>query len=423
MNRFLRTLAVAALAACPIFAFAAEDSSKPHLQDGDMVAIIGDSITEQKIYSVDMEDYLLMCKPAAVGRVMQFGWSGETAEGFKNRMANDCFRYKPTVATTCYGMNDGRYKAQTPENAKWYEENQRAIVKAMKKAGVRFIVVGSPGCVDVQTFHFFGQTAKVYNPTLADERDISKKVAEEEHVAFADVYDPLYDVMTKAEAKYGPKYNVCGGDGVHPNQNGHLVMAYAFLKALGCDGNIGTIKVDLAANKAEASDGHKVLSDKDGVVEVESTRYPYCFYGDPASPSSTRGILEFLPFNEDLNRFTLIVTGASGKMKVTWGKETKTFEAEQLAKGINLAAEFLDNPFSEPFMKVHEAVHKQQNFETPMIKTWVHSLSGFRNDMPEDVGKYEAILGDMNGKDETLFAVARDAVKPVRHTIRIEKGE
>src|SRR5438105_2007972 len=72
----------------------------PHLQPGDTVAIIGDSITEQKMYSVFIEDYLLMCQPAQVARAMQFGWGGETAEGFKNRMTNDCFRYKPSVATT-----------------------------------------------------------------------------------------------------------------------------------------------------------------------------------------------------------------------------------------------------------------------------------------------------------------------------------
>ncbi len=44
--------------------------------------------------------------------------------------------------------------------------------------------------------------------------------------------------------------------------NGHLVMAYAYLKGLGCDGNIGTITVDLDAKKAEATDGHKIVFDK-----------------------------------------------------------------------------------------------------------------------------------------------------------------
>jgi len=35
------------------------------LKAGDSVAIIGDSITEQKLCSVYMEDNLLMCKPVA----------------------------------------------------------------------------------------------------------------------------------------------------------------------------------------------------------------------------------------------------------------------------------------------------------------------------------------------------------------------
>src|SRR4051812_11218715 len=52
------------------------------LKAGDYVAIIGDSITEQKQYSVFIEDYLTMCRPAADLRATQFGWGGETAPGF-----------------------------------------------------------------------------------------------------------------------------------------------------------------------------------------------------------------------------------------------------------------------------------------------------------------------------------------------------
>ena len=73
------------------------------------------------------------------------------------------------------------------------------------------------------------------------------KSPQEEGVVFANVLDPMIDVMTKAKAKYGHDYHLAGGDGVHPDRNGHLVMAYAFLKALGCDGNIGSITVDLTA--------------------------------------------------------------------------------------------------------------------------------------------------------------------------------
>ena len=66
--------------------------------------------------------------------------------------------------------------------------------------------------------------------------------------------------MGKAKAKYGDSYPVAGGDGIHPGANGHLVMAYAFLKGLGVDGNIGTITVDLGTKKATGSDGHTAAS-------------------------------------------------------------------------------------------------------------------------------------------------------------------
>ena len=51
------------------------------LKAGDTVLIVGDSITEQKMYSELIEDYLLMCKPVENLRVSQVGWSGERAPG------------------------------------------------------------------------------------------------------------------------------------------------------------------------------------------------------------------------------------------------------------------------------------------------------------------------------------------------------
>jgi hypothetical protein len=140
--------------------------------------------------------------------------------------------------------------------------------------------------------------------------------------------------MERAKTKFGPRYHVAGADGVHPAVNGHLIIAYAFLKALGCDGNIGTFTVDLSARRATVTDGHRLVSFVDDTVQIESARYPFCFYGNPSDPESTRGILEVLPFNAELNRLKLIVTGASTpRLKVTWGKWFKIFRAEELAKG------------------------------------------------------------------------------------------
>jgi hypothetical protein len=195
-------------------------------------------------------------------------------------------------------------------------------------------------------------------------------------------------------------------------------MAYAFLKGLGVDGNIGTITVDLAGNKAEATDGHKVLGVNNGEVEVESVKYPFCFYGDPANPGATSGIIEFLPFNQDLNRYTLVVKNpGADKVKVTWGKASKEFAAADLARGINLAAEFVaDNPFSEPFKKVEAEIRKQQNAETPLVKKTLHDLA-----KQADQAKGQPAAQDEMKRAKELFdASAKAANEPVKHTIKLE---
>jgi lysophospholipase L1-like esterase len=407
-----------------LIAFASGATAQNALQKGDFVAIAGDSITEQKMYSVYIENYLLMCKPQEDLRAMQFGWGGETSWGFLAKMPTQALRFDMTVATTCYGMNDGGYSPMTPQKAEKYRTAMQGIIDQFKKKGVRFIVVGSPGAVD--TFYFRRDKANpekakelsaMYNKTLSELRDIAKEVAAKNGCAFANVHDAMIDAMVKAKAKYGAEYNVPGGDGFHPGPNGQLCMAYAFLKALGVNGNIGTITVDLAANKADATDGHKVLGVKDGSVEVESTKYPFCFFGDPTKPNATSGIIEFLPFNQDLNRYTLVVKGVTGKAKVTWGKNSKEFAAADLEKGINLAAEFvLDNPFSEPFKAVEGLVKKQQNAETPLVKKTL-------NDLPKakDKDAAEAAAKEEMAKAKALFDEAATAAKvPVKHTIQIE---
>jgi len=405
-----------------ITAIAAPAQDMARLQQGDFVAICGDSITEQRLYSVYIQDYLLMCRPTGNLRTLQAGWSGEQAPGFLKRMENDVLTLGPNVATTCYGMNDGGYSPMTAEKGQRYRDSQRAIVKKFKENDVRFIVVGSPGCVDSDTFHKNPADAAMYNKTLAELRDIARDIAKEENVIFANVYDPMMDVMAKTKAKYGKSYHLAGVHGVHPDFNGHLVMAYVFLKALGCNGDIGTITVDMDSGNADATAGHKILSAANGVIEVESSRYPFCFFGDPAKPKSTRGVIEFLPFNEELNRFVLVANNISedAKCNVTWGIATRQYTGGELAKGINLAADFLDNPFSEPFRRSEEVIAKQQAFETTLTKSLLHRIPDYLRYVPDAKEELDHVAEKLCQKDKEMAASSSASVVPVRHTIKIE---
>ncbi|MEZ0296929.1 MAG: SGNH/GDSL hydrolase family protein [Candidatus Methylacidiphilales bacterium] len=435
----------AALAAATLLPATPAAFAQETLKDGDLVAICGDSITARRVYSVYMEAYLLAAAPKARLQATQFGWGGERAPAFLQRMQNDVLRYKPTVATTCYGMNDGSYAASDPETIATYKAAMLDIVKKFKEGGVRFIVVGSPGVVDTGTYGNGKRktTAEVYNKTLGDLANAAKQVAADQGVSFADVHSLMSDVMAKARARLGEDYVVAGMDGVHPSNNGHLIMAHAFLKALGCDGNVGTITVDLKSGTAKGSDGQKILSSTGAKTELESSRYPFCFPPSTAKPQdkeknkdkevyTAESILEFLPFQQELNRYTLIVKNAPAdakSLKVTWGKTSKTFPASDLEKGINLAEAFReDNPIIPTFAKILEAVQAQQGLEEPAMMSVITKLPAWEKFLgpgatAEDKAALNKMVERMESKLKTLRDASSAAAIPVRHTILVEKAE
>ena len=402
-------------------------AAEPVLKPGDRVAVIGDSITEQKLYSKYVECYLLACSGVPDLKVMQYGWSGERAGGFADRLENDLAGFKPTVATTCYGMNDGSYQPYNDQIGQAYEANMRRVLTGLAKVGVRTTAVGSPGAVD-QAFFRPGQMMGdrpahvAYNDNLAHLRDIAKKLAAETKQPFANVHDAMFETMKKAQQDLGSTYPVCGGDGFHPGPNGQLIMAFAFLKALGCDGNLGLIEYDAKTGKAAGSEGHKVTKAGDK-IEVESTRWIFCFEGDAKSANGTRSITPFLPFNDDLNRLTLKVTGlGTPKGVVTWGDQTKEFPAEKLAAGINLAAEFEKTPFDARFAELSNAVAQKQNFETIMIKQIITGFRSYPAEVKSDPNVQAALATlskNLHNHQQFLDSQARKTLTPVKHTLTV----
>ena len=387
------------------------------LQAGDRLAICGDSITEQRQYSVLMEAYLTACLPELGVTVRQFGWSGEQASGFRGRMANDVLRFRPTVATTCYGMNDHRYVPYTEEIGAAYRDAMTAVVREFKGAGVR-VVVGSPGTIASVPPWVKSATGtkEDLNASLCRLRTIDIELAESEGTGFADVWWPMMEA-TFAAKKFGPEFAVAGKDGVHPDWAGQVVMASAFLHGLGVSGDLGTLSVDLAAGTSTATSGHKAGAPKDGRVEVTSDRWVFCAPDGPVDKdNSMRAGMALCDFDARFNRLVLKVSGLGGPAAdVTWGAGTKRFTAEQLAQGVNLAAEFPSNPFSEPFAALWQAVAAKQDYETRQVKSLFHGPEG-EADMEATVALTEKV------RERRAEAISR-ARRPVTHTIHIRPAQ
>lgn len=387
------------------------------LHKGDRLAICGDSITEQHTYSRILETYLTVCAPQLKVSVRQFGWSGETAEGFLNRMTNDCLRFKPTIATTCYGMNDHRYRPYDETNAQWYRKNSASIVQAFKATGAR-VIIGSPGCIGkmppwVKTA---SGTVEDLNLNLCAFRNLDIEIAAQENVRFADVFWPMFTAGAEARKKFGNDYAICGKDGVHPGMAGAVVMATAFLKSMGFDGDLGTFSVDLQQNAASATQGHKVNRLENGVLTLTSHRYPYCAADDPSQDGAVRSGMSLIGFNKDLNRLMLVVKGTSApRYKITWGPQSRTYSADQLNRGVNLADDFTTNPFSESFARVEAAILVKQKYETRQVQTLFHGDEGHLD--------MEATVAFTEKNRQKLVDSIAPAFVPVTHSLKIEAQE
>ncbi|MCA8988549.1 MAG: SGNH/GDSL hydrolase family protein [Planctomycetaceae bacterium] len=388
------------------------------LRKNDRLAICGDSITEQKMYSRLIETYLIACMPELNISVRQYGWSGEKTDGFLRRMDQDCLTFEPTVATLAYGMNDSRYRPFDVTNGQWYADHYTAIVRRFKQHNVR-VVVGSPGCAGKIAEWVKSRSGNLeqHNIHLCALRDIAMGVAERENVRFADIFWPMYQAQVLAPAQHHATaekaYLVAGQDGIHPGWAGQVIMAWTFLRSLGLDGNLGQLTVDLSNGQATGSDGHKVDQFKDAVITVTSTRYPFCARGEVDDFNSIRSGMTLIPFNDDLNRFLLTVkTPQAGNYRVTWGEHSREFSSTQLAEGINLAAEFPENPFCEAFERVSEAVGKKQAYETEQVKKVFHGPEA-RDDFNSVVEKTEEIR-------KPLVEAIEQAMQPVTHVLKIE---
>jgi hypothetical protein len=107
--------------------------------------------------------------------------------------------------------------------------------------------------------------------------------------------------------------------------------------------------------------------------------------------------------------------------KITWGAQSQEFAAADLEKGVNLAAAFIpDNPFSEPFAKVHAAARAQQDQEVFLTKEYGTVLDRLKKALPSQTEAFDQILKSGIEQHQALSDAAASLVVPLHHTIKIE---
>lgn len=133
MRPFLRWCVVVLAVSLPASARAADFFFK----DGDVVVMIGDSITEQHLYSNYVEMWTVTRFPAWKLTFRNVGIGGDRSVGGNARFARDVLVHKPTAMTVDFGMNDGSYRAFEEATFKPYMDGLQVMADKAKGANIR----------------------------------------------------------------------------------------------------------------------------------------------------------------------------------------------------------------------------------------------------------------------------------------------
>lgn len=154
------------------------------------------------------------------------------------RLDADIFAMQPSVLMVTFGMNDSGYFEYNGDKAKEFgEEKYQESIKNYLQMEKRFkelpktriVMLGtSPYDETVQLKE--GNLFKTKNETIKRIVEYQKESAAKNGWEFSDLNAPMVALNQQFQQK-DPAFTLCGSDRIHPDNDGHMVMAYLFLKA------------------------------------------------------------------------------------------------------------------------------------------------------------------------------------------------
>ena len=298
-------------------------------QAGDRWCALGDSITHGGKYQHLIYLFYATRFPDRTIDIFNCGISGDSASGALRRLDDDVLSHKPTVVTIMLGMNDvsrNLYEpgAPSPEVEKKREQaltshaqNMKQLAEKLTAAGARLIFMTPTPFDDTSTME--KPNLPGVNGALGISADNARMLAKTFGGGLVDFHKPMTE-LNLAQQKLDPRSTLIGPDRVHPQDAGHLVMTYLFLKAQGISPVVSTHAEDAAGKR-------------DVAFSYTEAALPF------PVPAASAAALKLVPFMEGLNQEQLKVTGLpAGTYKLSIDDQpVASFEAAQFATGINLA--------------------------------------------------------------------------------------
>lgn len=364
----MKKIFVLIAAVCMTYTTAFAQTVKP-FKEGERAVFLGNSITDGGHYHSYIWLYYMTRFPNMPLRILNGGIGGDTAYDMNKRLDGDIFAMKPSVLMVTFGMNDSGYFEYNGDKPKEFGEqkyqesikNYQQMEKRFKDLpDTRIVMVGtSPYDETVQLKE--NVPFKTKNETIKRIVEYQKESAAKNNWEFTDLNAPMVALNQQNQQK-DPAFTLCGSDRIHPDNDGHMVMAYLFLKAQGFVGK-EVADMEINANKKQAVKAENCTisnikkNGKDLSFDYLAEALPYPLDTIARGWGQRKGqaeALKVIPFMDEMNREVLKVTGLKGDYKLLIDEEEiGTWSGDDLAKGINLAAESKTPQYQQALTVMH----------------------------------------------------------------------
>lgn len=320
--------------------------------DGDRVAFLGNSITEAGYYGSNIWLYYMTRFPERKISIINNGIGGDVVGQMNDRFEQDVLPKKPNILVLTFGMNDSGYAEFNASNAsetakQRIEKSKQNFVLLVNKLKARpdinpVMMSSSPYDETMENKNnYFKGKSRAMEQIIA----FQQETAENNGWAYVDLFHPMTEINIR-EQKRKPDFTITGPDRIHPGRGGHLVMAALFLKSQGLAGKV-VARVHIDARKGPVEiENAKVEVNKKSELELSfnylANALPFpidSVNGVWENPQTQADALAVYPFVREFNQELLKVDhlkAGNYNLRID-GRQIRTFSADSLAKGINMA--------------------------------------------------------------------------------------
>jgi lysophospholipase L1-like esterase len=317
------------------------DAQDFYLHNGDRVAFYGDSITAQRYYTSDIQDFVQTRYPTlqvtyhnagVPGDKVNGGYAGDAAV----RVARDVKPWNPTVITVMLGMNDGDYVPPDPKIFADYQAGYEKLLALLHAAApdARISLLENTPYDEIT----HGTEFEGYMATTEQNARATPVLGQRENLPVVDTYSLLVQLLQRAKATDPSFASLLVSDRIHPADPAHWIIAEALMKVWHVDPVVSDVSLSAASHAVTESLRTQVsgLSSEGSALDWDQLdeALPLPFNFENALMNFVLTISDLSSYDKEILRVHDLQPGQYelriDKMLVG------SFSSDRLAKGINL---------------------------------------------------------------------------------------